>query len=265
MKKLLVAGFMSLGALFSTHTAADELVSVPIGAASGRGGANTSYWWMPRDKATATVLLISGGGGGMGYDGTQPRSDNFLVRTRELFAAKGLNVAVLGLSSDMRNLTQSLRSSIDHAQDVLTVVKAIRAISPEPVWLVGTSRGTISAAAAAILDQGQTVNGIVLTSGYGPSLLFLRTGLLSQQGVDAIKVPTLVYHHQSDGCRVTSASGVSGMAAALTSAPIKKLWLVEGGGPPSGDPCEPRGYHGFVGMEQQAVDDITSWISKPQM
>ncbi len=261
MKKIFVAWLISLSMCFSVHVAADELVSVAI----PRSGVSSSYWWMPRPDATITVLLISGGGGAIGYDGTQPRSDNFLVRTRELFAAKRFNVAVLGLSSDMRNLTQNVRSSLEHAQDVLTVVKTIRAASPQPVWLVGTSRGTISAAAAAILDQGQVVSGIVLTSGYAPSLLSLRTGLLSQQGVDTIQVPTLAYHHKNDGCRATSASGVSGMVTALASAPVKKLWLVEGGGPPSGDPCEPRGYHGFVGMEQQVVDDISGWINQPQM
>lgn len=261
MKKIFGAWLVGLSFFMSQSVTADELVSVAI----PRSGVTSSYWWMPRLHATATVLLISGGAGGMGYDGTQPRSDNFLVRTRELFAAKGFNVAVLGLSSDMRNLTQNVRSSLEHAQDVLTVVKAIRATSPLPVWLVGTSRGTLSAAAAGILDQGQVVSGIVLTSGYAPFQLSLRTGVLSQQGIDTIKLPTLAYHHKNDGCRATSASGVSGMVAALASAPIKKLWLVEGGGPPSGDPCEPRGYHGFVGMEQQVVDDISGWINQPQM
>ncbi len=241
--------------------AADQLVAVPL----ARSGVSTSYWWMPRDGAQTTVLLISGGAGGMGFDGKEPKSDNFLVRTRELFAAKGFNVAVLGLSTDMRDLTQEVRTSNDHAQDVLTVVKAIRAVTPRPVWLVGTSRGTISAAAAAMLDQGQLIDGIVLTSGYHPGILKLRTGESSQQGVDSIVVPTLVYHHKNDGCRETLASGVSGMVTALSKARIKKLWLVEGGGPPSGNPCQPRGYHGFVGMEQQAIDDITSWIYKPQM
>lgn len=261
MKKTFGVWLLSLTFFTALGAVADELVSVPI----PRSGVTSSYWWMPRASATSTVLLISGGGGGMGYDGTQPQSDNFLVRTRGLFAANGFNVAVLGLSSDMRNLTQNVRNSQEHAQDVLTVVKAIRTVSQLPIWLVGTSRGTISAAAAAILDQGQLVSGIVLTSGYAPSLLSLRTGLLSQQGVDTIKVPTLAYHHKNDGCRATSASSVSGMVAALGSAPVKKLWLVEGGGPPSGDPCEPRGHHGFVGMEQQAVDDISGWINKPQM
>jgi len=47
---------------------------------------------MPRDGAQTTLLLISGGAGGMGFDGKEPKSDNFLVRTRDLFAAKGLNL-----------------------------------------------------------------------------------------------------------------------------------------------------------------------------
>ena len=174
-------------------------------------------------------------------------------------------MAVLGLSTDMRDLTQEVRASSQHAQDVLAVVKAIRAVTPRPVCLVGTSRGTISAAAAAVLDQGQLIDGIVLTSGYHPGILKLRTGESSQQGLDSIVVPTLVYHRKNDGCRETLASGVSGMLSALSKARIKKVWLVEGGGPPSGNPCQPRGYHGFVGMEQLAIDDITSWINKPQM
>ena len=241
--------------------AADQLVALQL----ARSGVSTSFWWMPREGAQTTLLLISGGAGGMGFDGKEPRSDNFLVRTRELFAVKGFNVAVLGLSTDMRDLTQEVRTSNDHAQDVLAVVKAIRTVSSRPVWLVGTSRGTFSAAAAAILDQGQVVDGIVLTSGYPAGMLKLRAGSLPQQGVETIKVPTLVYHHKNDGCRETLATGVSGMVAALANAPTKKLWLVEGGGPPSGNPCQPRGYHGFVGMEQQAIDDIASWINRPQM
>jgi hypothetical protein len=251
----------ALSLFTSSLWAADQLVSLPL----ARSGVSTSYWWMPRDGAQATLLLISGGAGGMGFDGKEPKSDNFLVRTRELFAAKGFNVAVLGLATDMRDLTQEIRTTSQHAQDVLAVVRAIRAFSPRPVWLVGTSRGTISAAAAAMLDQGKDVAGIVLTSGYGADRLKLRSGVLTEQAIDTIKVPTLVYHHKKDGCKETQASAVAGLLADLRSAPIKKLWLVEGCGPPSGDPCQPRGFHGFVGMEQQAIDDITNWINKPQI
>ncbi|NQW92837.1 MAG: alpha/beta hydrolase, partial [Polaromonas sp.] len=121
--KTAVQLLLSFGLSFSVPLiwAADQLVSLPL----ARSGVSTSYWWMPRDGAQTTVLLISGGAGGMGFEGKEPKSDNFLVRTRELFAAKGFNVAVLGLSTDMRDLTQEVRTSSEHAQDVLAVVKAI--------------------------------------------------------------------------------------------------------------------------------------------
>jgi len=240
--------------------ATDQLITVP----TARDKVDISYWWMPRDGAVATLLLISGGGGGMGYRGGQPMSDNFLIRTRDLFAAQGFNVALLGLASDMRNLTEHFRTSQEHAQDVLDVVKAIRAASSQPVWLIGTSRGTISAVSAAILDQRQLVAGVVLTSSYAPYMLKLRGGPAGTQGVEAIKVPTLVYHHKSDGCRVTTPQGIADIATELVAAPLKKLVMVEGGGPPHGDPCQPWGWHGFVGMEDRAVEDISRWIRNPQ-
>ena len=260
MKFLL--NFLSVFLLSSINAvwAADQLMTVP----TGRDQVDTSYWWMPREGASATLLLISGGGGGMGMKNGQPASDNFLIRARDQFAAKGFNVALLGLSSDMRNLTDTVRTSHDHAHDVLSVVNAIRATRSQPIWLVGTSRGTISAASAAVLDQGRSVAGVVLTSAYAPSMLKLRDGPAGTQGVEALTVPTLVYHHQFDGCRVTTPQGVADIVAELVAAPVKKLVMVEGGGPPSGDPCQPRGYHGFVGMEDKAVQDISSWIKNPQ-
>ncbi|MEK7341033.1 MAG: hypothetical protein AABZ69_02320, partial [Candidatus Binatota bacterium] len=43
--------------------------------------------YMKRDGARATVVLLMGGGGGIGLKGGVPRSQNFLVRSREHFAA----------------------------------------------------------------------------------------------------------------------------------------------------------------------------------
>jgi len=50
---------------------------------------------------------------------------------------------------------------------------------------------------------------------------------------------------------------------AMTNAPVKKLLLVEGGGGASGPPCEALHYHGYIGMEAEAVKDITDWIANP--
>jgi hypothetical protein len=47
-----------LACLLLPAWAADRLISV-----STRSEVTTSYWWMPRDGAIATVLLFSGGTG----------------------------------------------------------------------------------------------------------------------------------------------------------------------------------------------------------
>jgi hypothetical protein len=44
---------------------------------------------------------------------------------------------------------------------------------------------------------------------------------------------------------------------------VKKLVMVDGGGDPRGDPCEALHWHGFIGMEKEAVDIIGDWIKNP--
>jgi hypothetical protein len=49
----------------------------------------------------------------------------------------------------------------------------------------------------------------------------------------------------------------------LTNAPVKKLMLVDGGAHPSGDACAGQHWHGFVGMEREAIQQIADWIKNP--
>jgi hypothetical protein len=49
----------------------------------------------------------------------------------------------------------------------------------------------------------------------------------------------------------------------LKNAPTKKLMLVEGGANPTGDVCAGQHWHGFIGMEPQAIDTITAWMRQP--
>ena len=50
----------------------------------------------------------------------------------------------------------------------------------------------------------------------------------------------------------------------LKNAPVRKLLMVDGGSGARGDPCEPWHWHGYVGMEQEAVDDIVAFVKNPQ-
>lgn len=229
----------------------EKLVSV-----ESREGIKISYWWMPNQNAKATVLLLSGGEGGMGYKDGQPRSGNFLIRSRGFFYRNDLNVAILGNPTDKPRLDHQWRVSTQHAKDVLAVIDSVKSKSDVPVWLVGTSNGTISATALGIALQ-ERVQGIVLTASV---LSWKIPQAVSRQDVEKISVPVLFYHHKDDSCGGTLAYGLPGAVDRFINVKRKKMLIVTGGENPIGDPCEAFHWHGFVGMEKQAVDEISSWI-----
>jgi pimeloyl-ACP methyl ester carboxylesterase len=226
-----------------------------------RAGAQVSIYYIKRDNAKATAVLLPGGGGGFGklVDG-KPSGLNFLVRARDLFADAGLNVAVVNRASDKDDLDYPDRIAPEHINDLRKVVDYLKADTGLPVWLVGTSRGTVSATAAAIAFGNDRLAGIVLTS----SVVNLKKiGAVPGQELSAIRIPVLVMHHERDGCSVCRPQEVPGILKGLRNAPVKKLLMVTGGENPSGDPCGNQHYHGFIGMEKTAVDLVTNWIKHP--
>jgi dienelactone hydrolase len=243
------------------------LLSLPLLAAEqvvrldSRPGVTLPVYYIKRDGATATVILLPGGAGGFGkLEGGKPNGRNFLVRSRDLFADAGLNVAVMGRPSDKEDLDYRDRVADEHMQDIKKVVDYVKADAHVPVWLVGTSRGTVSATAAAVKFGNADLAGMVLTSSivdYG------KTGAVPTQDLAAIRIPVLVLHHQKDACRVCHPYEVPAIVKGLKNAPVKKLMLVDGGAEPSGDPCEALHYHGFIGMEKETVGLITDWIKRP--
>ena len=235
--------------------AQDQLVTLPA-----REGQSINYWWMPADGAKTTVLLFSGGSGGIGLRDGRPQSRNFLIRSAEFFRAQGLNVALLGNPTDKRQLDDAWRTSSMHRADVNGVLADLRQRGSQALWLVGTSRGTVSVAALGITLQEQLA-GLVLTASIGS---YNVATSVPQQAIDQIRLPVLVYHHKNDACRITLARDTEWIVRGLKNAPIKKRWIVEGGSNPEGDPCEALHWHGFIGMEEQAVKDMAAWIAKPQ-
>lgn len=228
-----------------------------------RPGVESSYWWMPRSNARATLLLLAGGHGGMGLREGVPQSQNFLIRSRETFASAGFHVALMGNPSDHRALTPEFRASAEHAQDLRATLQDLARRSALPVWLVGTSQGTISAAAGALALGPQAVAGVVLSSSIS---MPQPGGSVPDLALERITVPVLVYQHAQDACRITPASGARRLLPRLTQSPRTHYWEVTGGGPPhnfGSEACGAQHYHGFLGMEAQAVADITGWIAAP--
>lgn len=211
-----------------------------------------------------TVLLFAGGQGGLelSKDGAIGNlGGNFLIRTRDEFRAAGANTVVIDAPSDRSNL-KNFRDTEGHAEDIGAVVRHLRASLKVPVWVVGTSNGTVSAANAGVRLAGDArPDGVVLTStrletnAYGTGVLDLD--------VEKITGPVLIAHHRHDNCHVTPPERIPDLAAGLTGArPLKVLWY-EGGEGARGNPCHARHYHGFIGIEAKVVADIMAWIKRP--
>ena len=253
MRRLLFATLLAACAL---AFADDHLVSIAT-----RPGVKVGYWWMPREGATATIGILPGGSGGIGYVNGQIKSQNFLVRTRDLWADEHFNIALIGKPSDVNDMEVGFRSSAEHIEDLRLVVEKLRRDGGKPVWLVGTSRGTVSAAAAAAALDPSLIAGVVLTSSVTNDRHFRAVPALP---LSDIRVPVLVMHHKRDACRSCDPSQTGMIMWGLRNAPVKKLVLVDGGGGASGDPCEALHYHGYIGMEPEAVHMIAEWIRDPK-
>jgi dienelactone hydrolase len=224
-----------------------------------RPGVTVSFYYMKRDGAKASIVLLPGGAGGIGMKNGIPTSNNFLVRSRDLFAANGFNVAVVGKPSDKEDLDGSFRISAEHIEDLRRVVAFLKKDSGVPVWVVGTSMGTISATAVATVVSKEELSGIVLTS----SVTQKRIGAVPEQKLESIRLPVLVVHHELDACKICVPSEVSQIIRGLKNAPIKKEVYVKGGANPTGNPCEALHWHGFIGIEKEVVDLISAWIKNP--
>ncbi len=214
----------------------------------------------PQPKAA--VVLLPGGHGGLQIfaNGSMKWGDgNFLVRTRQLFAAQGLAVAVVDAPSDRQvpPFLAGFRQTPEHVADMRAVIAWMRENYRVPVWLVGTSRGTQSVAYVATELSGvDAPDGIVLSSTIlsddkGRSVLAMP--------LDKIHIPTLVVHHEQDGCAHCPFSKIPALMEKLQNAADKQLLSFQGG-ENKGDPCAAFAYHGFNGLESDVVRKTAAWI-----
>jgi hypothetical protein len=133
-------------------TAAAPAFEAGVKTIDSRPGVTESFLLVhPEGPPVASVILLSGGEGVVFLSRYGPRwtHGNFLVRSRDLFAGEGLLVAVLDVPSDRGSGYGKFRVSKEHARDVAAVIAGLRTLAPVPVWFVGTSKGTVSAAFVA--------------------------------------------------------------------------------------------------------------------
>ena len=201
-------------------------------------------------KPKAAVILFAGGGGTIGIqsDGSIVSDGNFLVRSRERFVKHGYMTAVFDAPSDQTTLRDN-RTESWHVWDVATVVAYIKKRYGLKVWLVGTSRGTMTVGYVGA-KINKFIDGVAFTSSMDDVV---------NLPIASITVPAFVLHHADDDCFVTQPVSAKDIVKGLKKSTKTKLVYLKGG-IDQGRSCGAQAYHGFNGIEDQAVKTITDFI-----
>jgi pimeloyl-ACP methyl ester carboxylesterase len=236
--------------------AADDTRTIPT-----RPGVTGAFLLVrPSGAPVASVVLFAGGNGLLALgSGKLGLAGNFLVRNRGRFASQGMLVAVIDSPSDHPGGLDGFRTGAAHAEDVRAVIAALRQEASVPVWLIGTSMGTVSAANGAARLTAGGPDGIVLTS------TVTRVGrerieTVGDVPLAEIRVPTLIVHHKNDACKATPYADTPSLLRDLKQAPKRELLAFDGGDSPRSGPCEAFAAHGYVGLDAEVVTAIVSWI-----
>jgi len=248
--------------LLGTHSYARSQTAQKVVDIPTRPGITQRMLVLSPADPKAAVILFPGGHGGLQLfaNGSMKwGEDNFLVRTRQIFADQGLLVAVIDAPSDRQTppFLHGFRQASEHAADVRAVIAWMRDIAKVPVWLIGTSRGTQSVAYLATeLTGPEGPDGIVLTA---TILTDNKSRPVPGMSLDKVRVPVLVVHHEQDGCEHCSFAETPALMAKLGTAPKSQLLSFKGG-VNKGDPCKASAYHGFNGLERDVVQQIAAWV-----
>jgi hypothetical protein len=247
-----------LAALASPCSAAEDLITIPT-----RSGVTLSYL-LDQDKAAAPKVVVISFIGGFGAIGLERRAQkgpvkfgptaNFLVRIRGQMTDADIADVIVDSPSDQLpdGMGDRFRLGQDHATDIRALIRDLKQRFPgAKIFLLGTSRGTISAAALGT-SLGDVVQAVVLSSTVTNAD---RAGTgLSAFDFGSIKVPVLLVHHRKDGCRSSPYSGAERLAKRFP------LVSVSGGDPPQSDACETASQHGYLGREAPTAQAIRNWM-----
>lgn len=237
--------------------AAQELVTIPT-----RSGVTETYLLIrnpPNTIPKVAVIAFVGGSGVVDLAGKQVPlkfgpTTNFLIRVRNELVEADVAEVVVDVPSDRlpQGMSDDFRLGPDHLTDIRAVIADVKKRFPDAkIFLMGTSRGTVSAAALAA-KLGDSVQGTILTSTLTQRD---REGqALSTFNFASIKIPVLLIHHRDDGCKWSPYWGVERLAKSYP------LVSVSGGDPPQSGPCDPQSAHGYFGKDAPVARAMKDWM-----
>jgi hypothetical protein len=228
------------GLLAASGAGAQDRIELPL-----RPGVTQPVYATAVAKPLASLILFPGGSGVI----AQVRN-NFLLRIIPDLVREGFSVYAADTPSDHPGgMTTTFRLSAEHADGIAAIVAFARTRSPAPVWLVGTSRGSVSAANGAT-RLGRSISGVVLTSSVWAS---------GMAGIpfDKLTVPVLIVHNRDDGCQESPFVGAERTIQQVTA---PHAMVAVSGGIARGDACGAMSAHGYLGIEDKVVGPIAAFI-----
>ena len=224
----------------------------------------------PDGAPKASLVLLAGGHGKLslgsffGAVSVGWGQDNFVVRTRKNYAKKGFLVATVDAPADKSSMNAIWRMSDDHAKDIAVVVGYLKQLADVPVWIIGTSMGSFSAANIGIRLNAE-ISGVVFTSSITRSspkwaIYYNHPNGVMDMALSKITVPVLVVSHKDDGCTLTPAADITKLAGKFTASKKVEETVFSGGHDSGQNPCYARTHHGFLGIEKKVVKKISLFI-----
>jgi pimeloyl-ACP methyl ester carboxylesterase len=236
-----------------------------------RSGVEQTFVLTKLDSSpVASVILIAGGNGVLGLSSFfgSPRfgssENNFVVRTRDQYAKHSFLVATIDAPSDRKKMNAKWRMGKKHAADVSAVIAYLKRQVNVPVWVVGTSMGSFSAANMGIRLKGE-IEGIVLTSSVTRSRRKWKIYDDYPKGVISMNLakvtgPVFVVSHEDDQCRASPAADIQRLAKSFSNSKRVEYRTFSGGDSPISESCHALSQHGFLGIESQVVDAIAAFV-----
>ena len=222
----------------------------------------------PAGPPKALVVLFSGGIGATGITGDPvtgqvfTNNNNFLVRSAQLFAERGYRAVTIDRPSIAPPDAEynGYRMSAKHAQDIATVAAAANPGNLN-VFLAGTSSGALSVVPQWMLGIGSMLSSPVTTG--PPGSAYIGSPAFPTLLPSFVGVPVHVMAHALDACGATSPANAAALHQQFLAAGISSEFdQLTGGFDQSSDPtvgpCGARAYHGFLGIENAAVSEITA-------
>lgn len=257
MKSFIVCMILFLLTFSVTSFAVTEVRSIAT-----RPGVTMNFLAMTPEYAGLhehDALILFPGGNGAGTfkmtDSGVASGWSFLVRSSGDFIDNGLSVFTVAPPSDHpTGMSTGFRESAEHAEDIALLMDYLEQQGFERIFLVGNSRGTLSATSLGTRLKHDHLKGIILTSAleYDNFMRWLP--------LDQVELPVLMVHHRDDACRVSSFEEAKITQAALSAITDVDFTEVNGGAYPRSSPCENLSNHGFFGMEDKVVHVIADWI-----